>query len=112
MELDLDSFLNSPPTSDDDDDDNVDDGHNFNSVPHHTIDEILNASNSSTSSASSLLSPPSIHTCFSDPKQDQEDAVSISTIKPSSKFSIFETTTIRPAQSDETPSLQLGVISV
>ena len=38
MELDLDSFLNSPLTSDDDDDD---DDNNLNSIPRRTIDEIL-----------------------------------------------------------------------
>lgn len=106
MELDLDSFLNSPLTSDDEYDDKVDDSHNLNSVPHRTIDEILNASDASTSSDSPPPSPPSIHTRLSDPKQDQDDAVSVSTTKPSSDSSISETTTLRPTQPDENPSLQ------
>ena len=89
MELDLDSFLNSPLTSDDEYDDKVDDSHNLNSVPHRTIDEILNASDASTSSDSPPPSPPSIHPCFlvsTDPKQDQDDANLVSTTKPPAVF--------------------------
>ncbi|BBG97708.1 transducin family protein / WD-40 repeat family protein, partial [Prunus dulcis] len=74
MELDLDSFLNSHLSlSDEDDDDNL------NSVPHRTIDEILNDSDSSASS-----SPPStIHRLASDPKPPHPptDAVSVSSAK-------------------------------
>ncbi|CAB4300751.1 unnamed protein product [Prunus armeniaca] len=74
MELDLDSFLNSHLSlSDEDDDDNL------NSVPHCTIDEILNDSDSSASS-----SPPStIHRLASDPKplHPPTDAVSVSSAK-------------------------------
>nr|POE52599.1 isoform 3 of vacuolar protein sorting-associated protein 8 like [Quercus suber] len=97
MELDLDSFLNSSLTSDDDDDDNH---HNLNSIPRRTIDEILNASDSSTSSPPT--SSPSVYSRISDPKHDQDDAVSVSTTKqPSSDFSSI------PAQHhDENPSLQ------
>ena len=100
MELDLDSFLNSPLTSDDDDDDNKDNHHSLNSIPHRTIDEILNASDSSTSSPPT--SPPSVYSRISDPKLDQDDTVSVSTTKqPSSDFSSI------PAQHhDENPSLQ------
>ncbi|XP_021822648.1 uncharacterized protein LOC110764050 isoform X1 [Prunus avium] len=72
MELDLDSFLNSHLSlSDEDDDDNL------NSVPHRTIDEILNDSDSSSS-------PPStIHRLASDPKPPHPptDAVSVSSAK-------------------------------
>ncbi|KAL6290585.1 hypothetical protein ACE6H2_008095 [Prunus campanulata] len=54
MELDLDSFLNSHLSlSDEDDDDNL------NSVPHRTIDEILNDSDSSASSSRPPLSTAS-----------------------------------------------------
>ncbi|XP_031251024.1 vacuolar protein sorting-associated protein 8 homolog [Pistacia vera] len=49
MELDIDSFLDSHPSSDSDDDSN--------SVPHRTLDEILNDTDSSTPPSS----PPSIH---------------------------------------------------
>nr|POE99212.1 vacuolar protein sorting-associated protein 8 like [Quercus suber] len=96
MELDLDSFLNSTLTSDDDDENH----HNLNSIPRRTIDEILNASDSSTSSPPT--SPPSVYSRISDPKHDQDDAVSVSTTKqPSSDFSSI------PAQHhDENPSLQ------
>ena len=48
LELDLDAFRNSPLTSDDDEDNK-----NPNSVPHRTIDKILNASDYYTS-----YSPP------------------------------------------------------
>ncbi|KAM1819267.1 hypothetical protein ACFX15_000887 [Malus domestica] len=51
MELDLDSFLNSHVSLSDED---YDDDHHFSSVPHRTIDEILNDTDSSASS-----SPPS-----------------------------------------------------
>nr|XP_023896614.1 vacuolar protein sorting-associated protein 8 homolog isoform X1 [Quercus suber]XP_023896615.1 vacuolar protein sorting-associated protein 8 homolog isoform X2 [Quercus suber] len=102
MELDLDSFLNSPLTSDDDDDDEnyKDNHHSLNSIPRRTIDEILNASDSSTSSPPT--SPPSVYSRVSDPKHDQDDTVSVSTTKqPSSDFSSI------PAQHhDENPSLQ------
>lgn len=94
MELDLDSFLNSPLTSDDDDDDHE----NPNSVPHRTIDEILNASDSSTSS-SPPTSPTSIHLRLSDPKQEVSqsvnDTVSVSSSKPPSESSISETLTVQ-----------------
>jgi hypothetical protein len=94
MELDLDTFLNSPLTSDDDDDDRE----NPNSVPHRTIDEILNASDSSTSS-SPHASPPSIHLLPSDPKQEVSqsvnDAVSVSSPKAPSESSISETLTVQ-----------------
>jgi hypothetical protein len=94
MELDLDAFLNSPLTSDDDDDDNE----NPNSVPHRTIDEILNASDSSTSS-SPPTSPQSIHIRAADPKQEVSqsvnDAVSVSFPKVPSESSISETLTVQ-----------------
>ncbi|KAF3953459.1 hypothetical protein CMV_021096 [Castanea mollissima] len=102
MELDLDSFLNSPLTSDDDDDNDKDNHHSLNSIPHRTIDEILNASVSSTSSPPT--SPPSVYSRVSDPKHDQDDTVSVSTTKqPSSDFSSIPL----QAQHDENPSLQL-----
>ncbi|KAM4105265.1 hypothetical protein ACJW30_06G219100 [Castanea mollissima] len=101
MELDLDSFLNSPLTSDDDDDNDKDNHHSLNSIPHRTIDEILNASDSSTSSPPT--SPPSVYSRVSDPKHDQDDTVSVSTTKqPSSDFSSIPL----QAQHDENPSLQ------
>ncbi|KAF3950591.1 hypothetical protein CMV_023678 [Castanea mollissima] len=103
MELDLDSFLNSPLTSDDDDDNDndKDNHHSLNSIPHRTIDEILNASDSSTSSPPT--SPPSVYSRVSDPKHDQDDTVSVSTTKqPSSDFFSIPI----QAQHDENPSLQ------
>ncbi|KAM1019622.1 hypothetical protein ACFX13_041699 [Malus domestica] len=75
MELDLDSFLNSHLSlSDEDDDDDL------SSVPHRTIDEILNDTDSSASS-----SPPSstIYRLNSDPKPPEppNDAVSVPVVK-------------------------------
>ncbi|XP_008229220.1 PREDICTED: vacuolar protein sorting-associated protein 8 homolog [Prunus mume] len=74
MEFDLDSFLNSHLSLYDEDDDE-----NLNSVPHRTIDEILNDSDLSVSS-----SPPStIHRLASDPKPQHPptDAESVSSTK-------------------------------
>ncbi|RVW95484.1 Vacuolar protein sorting-associated protein 8-like [Vitis vinifera] len=75
MELDLDSFIHL--TSDDDDDDAL------NRVPHRTVDEILNDSDSSSSSLS-----PSDHSylakhssLFEDANDSRDDVVSVSTPK-------------------------------
>ncbi|KAJ9681025.1 hypothetical protein PVL29_020099 [Vitis rotundifolia] len=75
MELDLDSFIHL--TSDDDDDDAL------NRVPHRTVDEILNDSDSSSSSLS-----PSDHSylakhssLFEDANDSRDDVVSVSSPK-------------------------------
>ncbi|KAB2597908.1 vacuolar protein sorting-associated protein 8-like protein [Pyrus ussuriensis x Pyrus communis] len=77
MELDLDSFLNSHVSLSDDDDD---DDH-LSSVPHRTIDEILNDTDSSASA-----SPPSstIHRLNSDtkPPEPPKYAVLVPVVKP------------------------------
>ncbi|KAH7859043.1 hypothetical protein Vadar_030789 [Vaccinium darrowii] len=84
MELDLDAFLASQSTSDSDDD-----GRRLRSIPHRTVDEILNDSYSSSSSSppsslneSSVLYRPRF-------SSDQEEVISVSSPKtlPDSKFS-------------------------
>ncbi|KAA8523376.1 hypothetical protein F0562_009799 [Nyssa sinensis] len=57
MELDLDAFLDSQSTGDDNDND---DDVLLNSIPHRTVDEILNDSDTSYSSPSSPSSPSSL----------------------------------------------------
>ncbi|XP_028795790.1 vacuolar protein sorting-associated protein 8 homolog isoform X2 [Neltuma alba] len=59
MDLDLDSFLNSPASSDDENDDNSTDAAALRSVPHRTVDEILNDCDTSSSSSSSPPPSPS-----------------------------------------------------
>lgn len=82
MELDIDSFLNSHLSSDSDDESN--------SVPHRTLDEILNDSDSSTlSSPTPSISSSILHSDHSLPKPRlQNDAVS-SQDNPPSKPSSF-----------------------
>lgn len=112
MELDIHSFLNSHLSSDSDDE--------FNSVPHRTLDEILNDSDSSTSPSSPTSS---IH--HSDPSlakpQPQNDGVS-SQDKPTPKPSSFHWVKsnelsgdpirrVPPSSSRQLPSLFGGVRS-
>lgn len=85
MELDLNSFLDSQLSSDDDD------GGDLTSIPHRTIDEILNDSDSSASS-----SPPP-----SPPRRSSYDAVSVSASRLSSESSIDEAR--RSPQLEERP---------
>lgn len=80
MELDLNSFLDSPLPSDDDDDDGGGDCDNLTSIPHRTIEDILNDSDSSASS-----SPPP-----SPPRRSSYDAVSVSASKLSAGSSTDE----------------------
>ncbi|KAG6667166.1 vacuolar protein sorting-associated protein 8 homolog isoform X1 [Carya illinoinensis] len=94
MELDLDSFLDSHLTSDDDGGDEDDD---LNTVPHRTIDEILNASDSSTSSSPPPSPPPTHPRPFGLKQEVSEsvnDAVSVPPTKPPPESYITET--LRP----------------
>ncbi|XP_054783316.1 uncharacterized protein LOC129290548 isoform X2 [Prosopis cineraria] len=59
MDLDLDSFLSSPASTDDENDDNGTNDAVFRSIPHRTVDEILNDCDTSSSSSSSPPSSPS-----------------------------------------------------
>ncbi|KAI9093990.1 hypothetical protein K1719_026988 [Acacia pycnantha] len=59
MDLDLDSFLNSTASTDDENDDNSTNDAVLRSVPHRTVDEILNDCDTSSSSSSSSSPPPS-----------------------------------------------------
>lgn len=79
MELDLDSFLHLSSGSDDDDDDNDALGR----VPRRTVDEILNDSDSSSSSASpSDQSHLAKHSnVFEDANDSRDDVVSVSSPK-------------------------------
>lgn len=87
MDLDLDSFLGSHLSSDDDDDDNT-----LNSVPHRTVDEILNDSESSASSSPPPSPPSTLHRLSIDPRpQPSNDAVSVSSLILSSQSPVDDT---------------------
>ncbi|OVA04700.1 Clathrin [Macleaya cordata] len=68
MSLDLDSFLQLQSSDDEDD---------LNNIPHRTVDEILNDSDSSSSS-SSFNSPDTHHQRFSDLSLSNKNSVSLS----------------------------------
>lgn len=110
MELDLDSFLLSDSDSESDLDSS--------SVPHRTIDEILNASNSSSASSSPPSSPPSINRRKqNDPNRRLSEALTKAAVRPESIESEIPPTRRNSASTSSSlrqlplPSLFAGVRS-